>query len=90
MHDIVNYLCTLENGKYNKYSAKLRIIFNDEQVDGKSIKDIDKSSLRDWPWGINNFKDCVIIFNKFQEIVNQNQNNEGALPAALVQTALIV
>ena len=40
--DIVNYLCTLENGKYIKYSAKLHIILNNEKVAGESIKDINK------------------------------------------------
>ena len=71
--DIVDYLCTLNNGKYEKYSAKLRIVFAEEGVDGESIKDIDKPSLRDW--GVNNFKDRANIFNKLQEIIHKNENN---------------
>ena len=65
--DVADYLCTLDGGKYGKYSAKLRIAFNEEGVDGEAIKDIDKESLKGW--GINNFKDRASIYNHFQDIV---------------------
>ena len=81
----MDYLCTLDNGAYEKYSDKLRIIFVEEGVDGPAIKDIDKPSLRDW--GISSFKDRSSIFNYCQAIINQNiqpndnindNTNEGA------------
>ena len=71
--DIIDYLSMLEDGKYERYSAKLRVIFVEEAVSGKALPYIDNSTLRDW--GISNFMDRTNIFNHFQNIVNQNNVN---------------
>ena len=68
--DVVDYLCTLDDGKYEKYSAKLRSIFVEENVNGEVLHHIDKPSLRDW--GVSDFGDRSKIYNHLQKIVNRN------------------
>jgi len=71
--DVVHYICTLDQGCYEKYAGNLRVIFAEEAVDGQALVQIDKPSLRDW--GINNFKHRANIYDHFQRIVNQNNGN---------------
>ena len=73
--DVIDYLCTLDDGKYDKYCAKLRIIFGEEGVDGKVLDQIDKPSLRDW--GVKEFGDRARIHNHIQNIVNQSNNKDN-------------
>ena len=72
--EVVDWIDTLEEGKYEKYDANLRLIFNKEGVNGEAIVHIDKPSLRDW--GVNNFKDRSNIYIHCQKLINQNKEND--------------
>ena len=86
--EVVDWISTLDDGKYEQYDVGLRLIFNKEGVDGQAIVHIDKLSLRDW--GVNDFKDRSNIYNHCQKLINQqelinkqeirnnNDENEGA------------
>eukprot|EP01084_Bolivina_argentea_P316201 548040_1 len=74
-NDIVDWILSLEQGKYKNYEKKLRAEINDEGVDGSSIKDIEKSDIKGW--GVNNLKDRTSIYKHLQQLLNPNKNATG-------------
>ena len=71
---MVDWLISLESGKFEKYEVMLRNIFNKEGVNGSTMKHIDKTELRGW--GIESFMDRSVIDKHIQNVVN-NINDEG-------------
>eukprot|EP01083_Nonionella_stella_P139793 427216_1 len=70
--DIMDWILTLEEGRYEKYEKKLRAVFNEEGVCGQAMPFIDKPELKGW--GITNFMDRNNIYQHLQDLVAQNNH----------------
>eukprot|EP01084_Bolivina_argentea_P065099 118683_1 len=77
----IDWIISLENGKYEQYENNFRVIFKKEDVDGSVIDTIGKSEWKDW--GVNNYKDRVKLDEHIKYLINKNKqninnDNEGA------------
>ena len=79
--EFVDWICSLDEGKYMQYEDRLREAFENEAIDGSAIPDIEKN---DWKgWGVQIFKDRTNIHKHAQALKNQNvnDNNDNVAPA---------
>eukprot|EP01084_Bolivina_argentea_P108561 194014_1 len=70
--DIVDWISTLEKGKYEKYEDELRVKFNEECVDGNAIQYINTLELKGW--GVAHFMDRTNLHKHFRQLILVNQN----------------
>ena len=73
--EVVDWLISLEKGKYQKYEQMLRVIFNKEGVNGEGIESINQSELGGW--GVQSFMDRANITKRIQLLVNKNKNQNA-------------
>ena len=67
---IVNWICSLENGRFAKYRDGLRAGFRAEGVNGSHLRHFGKWDLRNW--GVQSFDDRVIIEQHIKLLVTSN------------------
>eukprot|EP01083_Nonionella_stella_P178660 631791_1 len=78
---LVDWIVSLEDGKYQQYENKFRTQFSKEGVNGEAIPHIDRVALNHW--GIQNFMDRANLDNAIKRLVQQNKlqdndvNDEG-------------
>ena len=65
--EFVDWIVSLEVGKYNKYETQLRTVFKEEEVDGSVIATIEKSEWKEW--GVTNYKDRMNLDKHLQSLV---------------------
>ena len=70
--DFVDWICNIEQGKYQKYEQTLRTTFKSEGVSGKAIPFIEKSEWKEF--GIKNYMDRTNIHQHIQNLKSQNNN----------------
>merc|ERR1712113_1352096 len=82
--EVVDWICSIEDGKYMKYEEGLRSAFREEEVNGSHLTAIGKSELRDW--GIKSFSDRLGMEKQIQQLVAQQSESQSvvAAPAAPV------
>eukprot|EP01083_Nonionella_stella_P249183 861916_1 len=69
--EFVDWICSLEQGKYSKYEEKLRVVFIEEAISGEAIPHIEKN---DWKaFGITVFMDRTNLHKHVQGLVNYNE-----------------
>ena len=69
--EAVDWICSIENGRFTKYQEKLLRAFTEEGVCGEDLDKITQSALRDW--GVKNFKDRVALHEHIQELVTHHR-----------------
>eukprot|EP01083_Nonionella_stella_P315632 1140681_1 len=69
--EVVDWILSIDNGKYAQYEQELRVLFAKESVNGAVLSEISKTDLRDW--GIQNFSHRSNIFNQIQILVNKHK-----------------
>ena len=73
--EIVDWICSLEDGKYKKYEYKLRNAFKEECVSGEALPHIEKN---EWKiWGVANYWERMNLQKHLQSLVNQKGNNHN-------------
>ena len=72
--ELIDFIINLEDGKFKCYQEILRINLNDEDVDGESIKFVEKKEWKEW--GIKDYKHRTIIHQNIQNLIKQNINND--------------
>eukprot|EP01083_Nonionella_stella_P182075 654077_1 len=83
--EVVDWIISIEDGKYAVYEENLRLLFASESVNGMALSQISKPDLKDW--GIKNFVHRSNLYNQIQTLVNQqwcvaaksNETQEAAL-----------
>eukprot|EP01083_Nonionella_stella_P242907 846912_1 len=68
---VVDWIISIEDGKYAVYEENLRLLFASESVNGMALSQISKPDLKDW--GIKNFAHRSNLYNQIQKLVNQPQ-----------------
>ena len=74
-NDLVAWICSLDNGRYEKYKNKLLIAFERQGVDGKGMCYLEKQDLEGF--GVDAFIDRSIIYRHIQSLVNNNKINNN-------------
>ncbi len=72
---VINWIMSLENGRYGKYCASLEYNFTNDDVTVDCIDSIDKQDLKQW--GIDNFKDRCQLIKHFQRLIKIESNNSS-------------
>merc|ERR1712176_1012288 len=74
-NDIVQWLCSIENGRYKKYESKISMAIKDENITGQHLMDIDKNDLH--RIGITDFGDKKSVLNHIKSLkVDKNDEND--------------
>eukprot|EP01083_Nonionella_stella_P182074 654073_1 len=69
--EVVDWIISIEDGKYAVYEENLRLLFASESVNGMALSQISKPDLKDW--GIKHFVHRSNLYNKIQELIAQPQ-----------------
>ena len=75
--EIVNWIVSLEDGRFNEYEQKLRQIFATEELKGEYLSMITENNLKDW--GLVNFGKRKALFKAIQDLTSQNIENQQVL-----------
>merc|ERR1712228_334622 len=67
-HDIMEWIISLNNGKYKKYQNVLTEKLMEEEVKGQHLCYIDKNDLH--RFGISSFSDKVDVYHRIQRLIN--------------------
>ena len=70
--DIITWILSLENGRYNKYKSKLEISLNEENVKGTHLAKVNVLDIKGW--GIVDFSDKKSLMVAINALVNQNEH----------------
>eukprot|EP01084_Bolivina_argentea_P023213 43283_1 len=73
--DVIEWICALENNRFRKYKIKLSASIQQENINGKYLREVDKADLH--RLGVTDFGDKVSLINHIKQlqIVNNDQNN---------------
>ena len=80
--DIMQWILSLENGRFVKYCQSLEQSLKEEEVTGADLNNVDILVVKGW--GVVNFKDKQALFGYIQGLSKQGQNgyasaaNEGS------------
>eukprot|EP01083_Nonionella_stella_P264330 896872_1 len=69
--EVVDWIISLEEGKYAAYEEHLRLVFASESVNGVALSEISKSDLKDW--GIKHFLHRSNLYKAIQELVSAEE-----------------
>merc|ERR1712129_176696 len=72
--DLLCWILSLENGRFEKYEAALKQAFAEREIDGECLRDIGKQDLFDC--GVKSFKDQSALFKHIQKLTSTV--NEGS------------
>eukprot|EP01083_Nonionella_stella_P281855 959247_1 len=78
--DVVLWIMSLDNGRFEKYKQKLQENLTTEGVLGHDLKMVDSGDIRGW--GVTDFRDKKYLLQQIQELVIKNENekdDEGAV-----------
>ena len=68
--EFVDWICDLDDGRFEEYEKRLRKVFVEESIMGKAIPYIEKN---DWKtWGIANFLDRTSLHKRVRNLVDSN------------------
>eukprot|EP01084_Bolivina_argentea_P288353 494890_1 len=73
--EFVNWICSLDDGKYEKYENKLRNIFIEEDISGEAIPHIQKNEWKEW--GITSYMDRTNLDKHLKNLLNQNNKKQS-------------
>eukprot|EP01083_Nonionella_stella_P242904 846901_1 len=68
---VVDWIISIEDGKYAVYEENLRLLFASESVNGMALSQISKPDLKDW--GIKDFGHRSDLYHQIQQLVAQPQ-----------------
>lgn len=77
--EILEWICSLEEGRFVKYSDTLKQSLKEEEVSGADIADVDILVIKGW--GVINFKDKRDLLKHFKILTQKNQIGPIAQPA---------
>eukprot|EP01083_Nonionella_stella_P039678 107907_1 len=87
--DIVMWIMSLSNNRFNKYHDQLLQSLKEEGIQGVHLDEVNEVDIKGW--GVKNFEDKKFLMTKIKELrhqnnkqnndANHNYNNEGALTA---------
>ena len=67
--EIVLWIMSLENGRYDKYTQKLAQELKNEGVSGACLESVNEIDVKGW--GVNNFADKKSLTKSIQQLVSQ-------------------
>ena len=67
--EFVDYICTIEDGRFIKYEEILRETFKNEDIDGQAIPHIEKNEWRNF--GVKNYMDRTILHKCIKNLTQQ-------------------
>ena len=70
--DIIAWILNLENGRFNKYKAKLEKTLIEENVKGEHLESVDVADIKGW--GVVDFGDKKSLMKWIKALVNANNN----------------
>eukprot|EP01083_Nonionella_stella_P240322 840208_1 len=73
--EVVDWIISIEDGKYAVYEENLRLLFASENVNGSVLSQISKQDLKDW--GIKNFALRSSLHNQIQKLIAQKCNDDA-------------
>ena len=75
--EIVHWILSIDNKRFNKYKEVLLHHLNDEEIVGSDLNDINEVDLQRWQ--IKNFKDKKLLLQNIKELtqMNMNQNDDN-------------
>eukprot|EP01084_Bolivina_argentea_P275593 470042_1 len=79
---IIFWILSLDDGKYNQYENQLMKHLKEEAIEGDDLTEIKEDDLM--RWGIKKFKDKKNVMKYIKQLTNnnhQNVDNEGGKPA---------
>ena len=80
-HQIIEWICSLQNGKYDKYESRLFVTMKDENITGRSLIDLDKNDLH--RYGITAFSDKINILKHIKDL-NKNDIEGGNVDSTIL------
>ena len=83
--EAVDWICSIENGRFVKYEDALRPCFAEEGVTGTDLEHITQSALRDW--GVKTFKDRIALEKEIQQLVAQYSQAQQMVTHEIAQSA---
>ena len=72
---IIFWILSLENQRFEKYTKQLRKEFISEGINGSDITEIDEFNLQ--KWGVQNFRDRKDLMKHIKTLSNYAPNNNG-------------
>ena len=73
--EFVDYICTVEDGRFLKYEDVLRENFKNEEVSGEAIPHIEKNEWREF--GVRNYMDRTQLHKCIKDLVNGKIDEGG-------------
>lgn len=73
--DVSQWICALENGRYNKYESRLSVTIKDENITGRLLMDLDKNDLH--RLGITAFADKLNVLKHIKSLSKSEMQLEG-------------
>ena len=67
---ISHWICTLEQGRFKKYEAVLRMALSESDMTGDQLVHINQLVIK--MWGIKDNKDCMSLIGHIRGLVDQN------------------
>ena len=71
--DVVQWILSLERGRFMKYEKSLNRILSEEEVCGEDLVDVKRDAIKSW--GIKTFSDITALQNYIDDLVQQQQND---------------
>ena len=71
---ILNWIMSLENGRFNKYFDILSKTLSEEDVKGIDLNKVDVLDIKGW--GIINFGDRKALFEQIQNLIQDNKDTD--------------
>eukprot|EP01083_Nonionella_stella_P036477 99516_1 len=71
--EMLQWITTWKNGKFNKYKSVLLTAFSEQNFDGSCVQFLEKTDVSEW--GINDFKDKSEIYQIFQSLRDGNNKS---------------
>ena len=83
--EILQWIVSLDDGKFKKYEQDLRKNLKEEEIAGIALKDVDASDVK--RWGVTKFSDMKTLRQHIKQLVDKNRfdnlvsvaNEEGAV-----------
>ena len=71
--EIVMWIMSLDNNRFNKYKDALSRHLNEEEIIGSDLKEINEIDLQRWK--ITSFRDKKLLLQRIKELTERNDNN---------------
>ena len=74
--DVLEWILSLENGRYAKYEKTLKKSLAEEEVTGANFVDVETSDVKDW--GIKSFNDKKALVQSIRELIQPTAGRTDA------------